>query len=170
MVLLTVDEVAKHNTEKDCWIIVKGKVYEVTDYLDDHPGGVEIITDLAGMDTTEDFEDVGHSEEAYEQLKDYYIGDVGGESIKDVKAGTGSAPAKQAAPVVREEPQNPPQLLEKRPEIFEQPQTVSKSSSYQAPKKKSPKSNNDDSSGMMLVGAGVVGVIAVGYYLLRKKK
>lgn len=34
----TLDEVSKHNTPEDCWIIVKGKVYDVTKFAPLHPG------------------------------------------------------------------------------------------------------------------------------------
>lgn len=32
--------VKRHNSEEDCWIIVRGKVYDVTYYLNTHPGGI----------------------------------------------------------------------------------------------------------------------------------
>ena len=80
MVLLTAELVAKHNKEDDCWVIVHGKVYDVTKYLEDHPGGPEIITDLAGQDCSEEFDDVGHSTEASEILEGLYIGDLNGDS------------------------------------------------------------------------------------------
>ena len=51
------------------------KVYDVTNYLDDHPGGAEVMLDVAGQDADEFFEDIGHSKEAREELKKHYIGD-----------------------------------------------------------------------------------------------
>jgi nitrate reductase (NAD(P)H) len=74
----TEEEVAKHNSEDDCWIIVKGKVYDTNAYLKEgsHPGGNASITMNAGEDTTEDFEAV-HSAKAWKQLEPYYIGEVG---------------------------------------------------------------------------------------------
>lgn len=51
------------------------KVYDVTKYLDDHPGGAEVMLDVAGQDADEFFEDIGHSKEARGELKKYYIGD-----------------------------------------------------------------------------------------------
>jgi cytochrome b5 len=47
----------------------------VTKYLDDHPGGAEVMLDVAGQDADEFFEDIGHSNDAREELKKYYIGD-----------------------------------------------------------------------------------------------
>ena len=51
------------------------KVYDITKYLDDHPGGAEVMLDVAGQDADEFFEDIGHSKEARSELKKYYIGD-----------------------------------------------------------------------------------------------
>ena len=50
-------------------------MYDVTKYLDDHPGGAEVMLDVAGQNADEFFEDIGHSKEAREELKKYYIGD-----------------------------------------------------------------------------------------------
>eukprot|EP00560_Eucampia_antarctica_P008877 CAMPEP_0197822952 /NCGR_PEP_ID=MMETSP1437-20131217/273_1 /TAXON_ID=49252 ORGANISM="Eucampia antarctica, Strain CCMP1452" /NCGR_SAMPLE_ID=MMETSP1437 /ASSEMBLY_ACC=CAM_ASM_001096 /LENGTH=134 /DNA_ID=CAMNT_0043421859 /DNA_START=110 /DNA_END=517 /DNA_ORIENTATION=+ len=76
----TVDEISKHNTEGDCWCIIGNasnggpKVYDITKYLDDHPGGAEVLLDLAGQDADEFFEDIGHSSDARDELKRYLIG------------------------------------------------------------------------------------------------
>ena len=55
-----------------------GKVYDVTPFMDDHPGGGEIMLSAAGKDGTQDFEDVGHSPHARELLKKYYIDEFAG--------------------------------------------------------------------------------------------
>lgn len=55
---VTPEELAKHNTEKDCWVALKGNVYNVTTYLNFHPGGVDELMRGAGMDVTELFNEV----------------------------------------------------------------------------------------------------------------
>lgn len=76
----TMEEVSKHNKQDDCWLIVGNmsngdpKVYDVTNYLDDHPGGAEVMLDLAGKDADEFFEDIGHSNDARAELKKHLIG------------------------------------------------------------------------------------------------
>mmetsp|Transcript_47572 Transcript_47572/g.119775 ORF Transcript_47572/g.119775 Transcript_47572/m.119775 type:complete len:133 (-) Transcript_47572:39-437(-) len=95
----TLEEVAKHNTNSDCWIVVNGMVLDVTNFMEDHPGGEEIIQDVAGQDASSGFEDVGHSDNAVEQLVDFQIGVLKGytpkqttTTVKGVKSPSGGAP------------------------------------------------------------------------------
>lgn len=44
---LTGAEVAEHNTQQSCWVIVHGKAYDVTEFLPEHPGGMKIILKYA---------------------------------------------------------------------------------------------------------------------------
>jgi cytochrome b involved in lipid metabolism len=63
-------------------------VYDVSKYLDDHPGGAEVLLDVAGQDADEFFEDIGHSNDAREELKRYLIGDfkMDAETLARMKA------------------------------------------------------------------------------------
>jgi cytochrome b involved in lipid metabolism len=60
----------------------------VTKYLDDHPGGAEVMLDVAGTDADEFFEDIGHSKEARLELKKYLIGTykISAEQLAKMKA------------------------------------------------------------------------------------
>src|SRR5947199_6997952 len=51
-------EVAKHNSRESCWVIIKGKVYDVTDFLDEHPGGASIILRYGGKDATAEYDPI----------------------------------------------------------------------------------------------------------------
>ncbi|OSD06084.1 hypothetical protein PYCCODRAFT_1431900 [Trametes coccinea BRFM310] len=55
---LTLDEVSKHNSQSSCWVIIKDKVYDVTEFLPDHPGGAKIILKYAGKDATSAYEPI----------------------------------------------------------------------------------------------------------------
>ncbi|KAG6411882.1 hypothetical protein SASPL_124535 [Salvia splendens] len=93
--VLSLAEVSEHTTNKDCWLLIGGKVYDVTKFLDDHPGGDEVLLQSTGKDATDDFEDVGHSSTARAMLDEYYVGDIDSSTIPS-KASTTYAPPKQA--------------------------------------------------------------------------
>ncbi|KAF5606951.1 cytochrome b5 [Fusarium subglutinans] len=72
----TMQDVAEHNTSSDIYMVVHDKVYDCTKFLDEHPGGEEVMLDVAGQDATEAFEDVGHSDEAREVLDGLLVGEL----------------------------------------------------------------------------------------------
>ncbi|XP_042496835.1 cytochrome b5 [Macadamia integrifolia] len=74
--LYTMQEAALHNTREDCWVVVDGKVYNVTNYLDEHPGGDDVLIAATGKDATDEFEDAGHSKSAREIMEEYCIGEL----------------------------------------------------------------------------------------------
>ncbi|EPB92356.1 cytochrome-b5 reductase [Mucor circinelloides 1006PhL] len=76
--IYSLSEVEKHNVKGDLWLAIEGKVYNVTTFAADHPGGERAIYEEAGKDATDAFNDIGHSEAAHEWLNDYYIGDLEG--------------------------------------------------------------------------------------------
>lgn len=53
--MISLDELGKHKQENDCWIAVDGQVYNVTNFLDRHPGGPNVILKVAGTDATKQF-------------------------------------------------------------------------------------------------------------------
>ncbi len=77
---LTMAELATHNTAKDCWLLVAGKIYDVTSFIPRHPGG-SVIAKSCGTDATQAFNTKGgegkdHSSRADSMLAQYYIGDL----------------------------------------------------------------------------------------------
>ncbi|KAJ1484527.1 NAD(P)H-nitrate reductase [Baffinella frigidus] len=98
--MISMKEVEQHQAEDDAWIVVRGKVYDATPYLEKHPGGSASITMNSGADATEDFEAV-HSTKAWKLLEDFYIGELGEESSRAV---AGGANAESAGPLVTLDP------------------------------------------------------------------
>lgn len=70
------EEVKQHSTEGDLWMIIYNKVYDLTKFVDLHPGGGEVMLDCAGVDASEAFEDVGHSDDALDMLEPYFVGEL----------------------------------------------------------------------------------------------
>ena len=81
----TMGEVASHSSRTDCWTIISGQVYELTDFINRHPGGDEVLracgtdaTTLFTSRTTKDGQSIGsgtpHSQAAQEQLDQLKLG------------------------------------------------------------------------------------------------
>ncbi|KAL4313578.1 hypothetical protein GQ457_01G054810 [Hibiscus cannabinus] len=79
------EDVAKNKERDKCWLLISGKVYDVTQFLEDHPGGDEVLLASSGKDATGDFEDVGHSDDARNMMKKYYIGEVDSSTVSAPK-------------------------------------------------------------------------------------
>ena len=83
--IYTAEDVAAHSKPSSCWVSRAGKVYDVTSFLDDHPGGDDLILQYAGKDIEEVMKDKlehEHSDSAYDMLEGFSIGRLGsGEAI-----------------------------------------------------------------------------------------
>ncbi|KAI1140543.1 acyl-CoA dehydrogenase NM domain-like protein [Hypoxylon sp. FL0543] len=71
-------EVAKHNTEDSLWFVIDSKVYDVTDFVDAHPGGESVLRQVAGQDATVAFYNL-HRHEVLSKYEDLRIGTLEGE-------------------------------------------------------------------------------------------
>ena len=65
--VLSMEDVAKHNTKEDCWVVLYGKAYDLTKFAKVHPGGAKLITDAAGMDATALFDPI-HPKDIMDKL------------------------------------------------------------------------------------------------------
>lgn len=84
-------EVESHNSADSCYVTLGSKVYDITSFVEDHPGGGELVLEYAGKDVTEILRDPvshEHSESAYEILDDSLVGFIGAES--SAKSANGS--------------------------------------------------------------------------------
>ncbi|KAF8339391.1 FMN-dependent dehydrogenase-domain-containing protein [Amanita rubescens] len=79
-------EVAEHSSRDSCWIIVHGKVYDVTDFLDDHPGGSRIILKYAGKDATREYDPIHPPDAITNNLPpEKHLGPVDPETVEKVE-------------------------------------------------------------------------------------
>lgn len=78
---ITMDELSKHADIQSCWLLIDGKVYDVTTFIPGHPGGKEILKGC-GKDATELYNTHGepqgkpHSQRAQDMLTTYLIGEI----------------------------------------------------------------------------------------------
>jgi len=72
----TRSEIEKNNEMDKVYLILHDTVYNVHSFLNEHPGGEEILLDHKGKDASEDFNDVGHSKDAMELMKKYVVGEL----------------------------------------------------------------------------------------------
>ncbi|KAF2098301.1 cytochrome b5 [Rhizodiscina lignyota] len=101
----TYEEVSGHSSKKDLYLVIHDKIYNASSFIDEHPGGEEVLLDVGGQDATEAFEDVGHSDEAREILTGLLVGKLkrkpGDPQPRDLdsqlKSGSGSKPATDGA-------------------------------------------------------------------------
>merc|ERR1712060_719144 len=73
----SMEEVAKHTTKDDCWVVVNGQVLDVTSFLSQHPGGELAILTFAGKDATEEFNMIHPPDVIGKYAPDAVIGQVG---------------------------------------------------------------------------------------------
>ena len=74
----TMADVADHDSAASCWTVIDGGVYDVTDWIRQHPGGRQRIENLCGIDGSSFFENQhGVAERPNDQLTELRIGDVG---------------------------------------------------------------------------------------------
>jgi len=97
---ITMAEVAKHNTKADCWVVVNGKVLNVTNFLGEHPGGELSILTFAGKDATEEFNMIHPADVIEKYAPDCVIGSLGAASAGAPAAVAASAGGGAAAPLL----------------------------------------------------------------------
>ena len=72
--VVSLEEVSLHCSREDGWMVIYDKVYEVTQFMKEHPGGEEVMMEYLGYDETMAFRGVGHSNDAFIILENCCIG------------------------------------------------------------------------------------------------
>ncbi|RCH98036.1 hypothetical protein CU097_014367 [Rhizopus azygosporus] len=99
MKTFTVEEVAKHNKADDIWIIIDGKVFDLTKFINDHPGGKKVLLKKAGKDASKEFKTF-HNEAIMQRLGlPMQIGVIGTAETAKPEATAPAAVEPQPAPV-----------------------------------------------------------------------
>ncbi|KAK1633319.1 cytochrome b2 [Colletotrichum phormii] len=113
---ISVTDLSKHNTKSDCWIAVHSKVWDITDFINEHPGGPSVLLKCAGSNVTKIFDEV-HAPDILEELPDEKFIGILKDATPDVPAaasqpesrnGAVTAPAETAETKSAEEDAIPP--------------------------------------------------------------
>lgn len=90
---------AKHTSKESCWVILYGNVYDVTDFLADHPGGSKIILKLAGKDCTEEYDPIHPPGTIEDNLKpEAKLGRVNLDSLARANYAAGNSASSASSP------------------------------------------------------------------------
>ncbi len=77
---LSNSQVTLRNSASACWSIVNGNVYNLTSFIQEHPGGVSVISDICGKDGTKAFTGQhGTQAKPNDFLRSFLLGPVGGQ-------------------------------------------------------------------------------------------
>merc|ERR1712012_1388222 len=87
----TMDEVAKHTKKGEVWVVLHGRVLNVSNFLSQHPGGELAILTFAGKDATAEFDMIHPPDVVEKYAPDAIIGVVGSGKAKKVKGSSKSA-------------------------------------------------------------------------------
>ena len=77
--------VATHDSKDDLWVIIDDKVYDLTEYVDEHPGGGDAIARNAGKDATNGFTVPQHPSRVFDIVDDYRVGPLEAGRMNDLK-------------------------------------------------------------------------------------
>jgi hypothetical protein len=90
---ISMAEVAKHNTQESCWMVIRGLVYDMTAFMADHPGGSKPLVANAGKDATRTFEMLHNADKVLKKYgPQFVIGELG-----EAKAAPAAAAKPEAA-------------------------------------------------------------------------
>uniref|UniRef100_A0A7S3J182 Cytochrome b5 heme-binding domain-containing protein n=1 Tax=Euplotes harpa TaxID=151035 RepID=A0A7S3J182_9SPIT len=78
--IITENELRKHSVPGDCWLLIDGKIYDVSNFA--HPGGKQILVDNSGRDASREFIDIGHKG-AHLRMPSLLIGEIELKGRKD---------------------------------------------------------------------------------------
>jgi cytochrome P450/NADPH-cytochrome P450 reductase len=92
------EEILRHDKPGDYWVVFQGGVYDVSDWLHRHPGGVEILVEQYGRDATAIFEEIGHSEAALHLVGSFQVGRLRPGAIPPAEVPTPAITADLPAP------------------------------------------------------------------------
>ncbi|KAI9016893.1 putative acyl-CoA dehydrogenase [Hyaloraphidium curvatum] len=89
---LTLTEVARHNTDGDAYIVIKGRVYDVSKFAKEHPGGKKILLNVAGKDGSKQFATFHSAAVEAQWLPKLYVGDLA-DAMSEVQKASSAAVA-----------------------------------------------------------------------------
>ncbi|PNY21848.1 Uncharacterized protein TCAP_07211 [Tolypocladium capitatum] len=96
--VVTLAQLAQHNTKDDLWVAVHGKVYHLSSFATDHPGGIEVLLECAGTNGTETYDYAGHSEGAKDTLERFLVGELEGHVGSQAEPGPEGAKSTSMSP------------------------------------------------------------------------